>query len=130
MWEQLEPAIKQLEKFAQLNRIRVQRMQQAEIRRRAQEQEAMSAAEMEQQRKDFVTQKDKARKDLKLSEQLDRQKSSSKLKRILLKVLHKPKPVLIGLRLSYRHKMMSVKTALRNLKSCLQMKLLRSCKHP
>lgn len=78
--EQLEPAIKQLEKFAQLNRIRVQRMQQAEIRRRAQEQEAMSAAEMEQQRKDFVTQKDEARKDLKLSEQLDRQKEQQQVK--------------------------------------------------
>lgn len=78
--EQIVPAIKQLEKFAQLNRIRVQRMQQAEIRRRAQEEQAMSAEQMEQQRKDFVVQKDEARKDLKLSSQLERQKEQQQTK--------------------------------------------------
>lgn len=75
--EDLKPQLRQLNKFAQLNRVKAQKMQQAEIRRRAQEEEAMTAEQMKQQRENFKMQKDEARKDAKVSSQIERAKEAS-----------------------------------------------------
>lgn len=83
--KQMVPQIRQLQKFAQLNRVRVQKMQQAEVRRRAQEEEAMSSAQMEQQRKDFVVQKEEQRKDLKVTSQVERAKDANKTRAEIMK---------------------------------------------
>lgn len=75
--EEIKPQIRQLTKFAQLNRVRAQKMQQAELRRRAEEEEAMTAMQMEQDRKDKQAEREEARKDYKVKETVERAKEAS-----------------------------------------------------
>lgn len=75
--EQITPNVRQLQKFAQLNKVRAQKMEQAELRRRAQEEEAMSAMEMEQARKDETAKREEARKDYKTQSQVERAKEAN-----------------------------------------------------
>lgn len=75
--EQMQGSIRQIKKFAQLNRVRAQKMMQAEVRRRGEEEQAMQAAEMEQQRKDMVTQREEERKDFKVKAQVQRAAEAS-----------------------------------------------------
>lgn len=81
----LEPQIRQLEKFFQLNRVRVQKMQQAELRRRSQEEEALTAEQMKQQREDFKTQKDEQRKDFKVQATVERAKEANQTRAEIMK---------------------------------------------
>jgi len=83
--ETIVPQIRQLTKFAQLNRVRVQKMQQAEMRRRAQEEEAMTAEQMKQEREDFKVQKDEARKDMKVTSQVERAKEANQTRAQIMK---------------------------------------------
>jgi len=83
--EMVKPQVQQLGKFAQLNRVRVQKMQQAEIRRRAAEEEAMTAEQMQQQREDFKVQRDEARKDYKVKATVERAKEASKTRAEVMK---------------------------------------------
>lgn len=75
--EQLTPNVRQLTKFAQLNRVRAQKMQQAELRRRSQEQQATSAMQMEQDRKDEQAKREENRKDYKTHSQVERAKEAT-----------------------------------------------------
>ena len=83
--EQMKPQLRQLEKFATLNRVRAQKMQQTEMRRRQQEEEAMNAEQMKQQREDFKAQKDEARKDYKVTETVERAKEANKTRAEIMK---------------------------------------------
>jgi hypothetical protein len=83
--EELTPSIRQLQKFAQLNRVRAQKMQQAELRRRAQEEEAATAMEMEQNRKDMQAQREEQRKDFKTGSQVERAKEANQTRADIMK---------------------------------------------
>lgn len=83
--EQLTPQLRQLDKFAQLNRVRAQKMQQAELRRRAQEEQAMTADQMEQDRKDMIAERDAARSDYKVKEQVERAKEANQTRADVMK---------------------------------------------
>lgn len=82
---QIEGPWKQINKFAQLNRVRAQKMMQSEVRRRAEEEQQMTADQMEQQRKDMVTEKEEARKDFKIQSQAERANEASKTRADLMR---------------------------------------------
>lgn len=75
--EQVAPQIKQLEKFALLNRVRAQKMQQAELRRRSDQQAQMTSDQMDQKRKDMIAQSDEQRKTFKTTSQVERAKEAN-----------------------------------------------------
>jgi len=83
--EQLTPNMRQLTKFAQLNKVRAQKMQQAEVRRRAQEEQAMTAMQMEQQRKDIQLDREEKRKDFKTTSQVERAKEATETRGEVMK---------------------------------------------
>ena len=83
--KQLSSTMKQINKFAQLNRARAQKMMQAEMRRRAQEEEQMNADMMEQRRKDMVTEREEARKDFKVQAQVKRAEEASNTRADIMK---------------------------------------------
>lgn len=74
---QLAGTMKQINKFAQLNRARAQKMMQAEVRRRGEEEQQMNADMMEQDRKDKVMEREEARKDFKVKAQVARAEEAS-----------------------------------------------------
>lgn len=75
--EKIQGPWRQIVKFAQLNRIRAQKIQQTEIRRRSEEQQQLSADMMEQDRKDKIAQRDQARNDYKVQSQVERAKEAN-----------------------------------------------------
>jgi hypothetical protein len=58
-----KPTWQSIKKFAQLNRVKAQKMQQTEVRRRQEAEQQLSAEQLDQQRKDMVVERDSARKD-------------------------------------------------------------------
>jgi hypothetical protein len=76
--KQISQPWRQINKFAQLNRVKAQKMMQAEVRRRAEEEQQMNADMMEQQRKDAVAQREETRKDFKVQSQVERAKEASR----------------------------------------------------
>jgi len=75
--EQIKGPWTQILKFAQLNKVRAQKMQQAEIRRRAEEEAQMNTDMMEQQRKDIVAEREQSRKDMESQGKMERAKEQS-----------------------------------------------------
>ena len=83
--DQLMPSWKQVNKIAQLNRVKAQKMMQAEVRRRAKEEQQMNADMMEQQRKDAVSQREQQRKDYESQQKQERAKEQSQTKAEIMK---------------------------------------------
>jgi hypothetical protein len=83
--EKITPAWRQITKFAQLNRVKAQKMMQAEVRRRADAQQQADAATIDQQRKDQVAQKEQQRKDFESQAKQDRAKEQSQTKADIMK---------------------------------------------
>lgn len=75
--DQLTPQLRQLTKFAELNRVRSEKMKQAEIQRRADQQQQMTSDQLDQNRKDMIAQRDSARADYKVHSQVERAKDAS-----------------------------------------------------
>ena len=75
--KQLTPSWRQITKFAQLNRVKAQKMMQAEVRRRGEEEQQMNADQMEQDRKDKVAIREQNRKDFESQNKMDRAKEQS-----------------------------------------------------
>ena len=75
--EQLKGPWTQVQKFAQLNRVKAQKMQQTEIRRRQDEQQEMNADMMEQERKDKVALIEQNRKNKESEAKQERAKEQS-----------------------------------------------------
>lgn len=78
--EQFVPLFKQLTKFAQFNRLKAQKMMEAEVRRRDQEQKKLEADQIDQQRKDMVATKEQQRKDFESQAKQERAKEQSDTK--------------------------------------------------
>lgn len=83
--EQITPSWREIQKFALLNRVRAQKMMQAEVRRRAQEEQQLSADMMEQQRKDLVAEREQSRKDFESQQKQERAKEQSQTKAEIMK---------------------------------------------
>ena len=75
--DQLKSAWTQVNKFAQLNRVRAQKMQQAEIRRREEVQQQLTADQADQQRKDMVAAREQDRKEREAQDKMRRGKEQS-----------------------------------------------------
>jgi hypothetical protein len=78
--EQIKGPWNQMQKFAQLNRVRAQNQQRSEMERRQGEEEQMNADMMEQQRKDAVAEREQARKDFEASSKMARAEEQAQLK--------------------------------------------------
>lgn len=76
---------KQINKFAQLNRVRAQKMMQTEVRRRAEAEQEMTADMLDQERKDKVALIEQNRKDRESDAKLERAKEASKTKGEMMK---------------------------------------------
>lgn len=83
--EQITEPFRQMFKFAQLNRVKAQNMQKAEVRRREQEQQALSAEQIKQQREDFKAQKEDQRADIKITQQIERSKEANQTRAEIMK---------------------------------------------
>lgn len=83
--ENLVPQMRQLTKFAELNRVRAQKMQQAEVRRRSEVQQQATTDQLDANRKDMVAQRDEARKDFKTKSQVDRAKEANETRADVMK---------------------------------------------
>lgn len=71
---------RQITKFAQLNRVKAQKMMQAEVRRRGEEEQQLSVDMMEQQRKDQVAEREQSRKEKESELKQERAKEQSDTK--------------------------------------------------